>query len=413
MSPDVDSRTDGNPQIKGALAASLLRRILNCLECGRIVVRTPEGVTLERQSGRPGPEGVIVLHRWRAIRRMLTQGDVAFAEAYVEGEWSTPDLAALLELAALNIGGIDRTVGGFAPFRLLHRLGHLFRSNSKRGSRRNIAYHYDLGNDFYRLWLDPSMTYSSAIYESPSQSLEDAQDNKLSRIVDLVAPEKGDRVLEIGCGWGALAARLADAGASVRGITLSSEQLAFAKDMVERKGLSESIDFRIEDYRDSKGSFDRIVSIEMLEAVGEQFWPAYFDTVRRLLKKDGHAVLQVITIHESRFESYRRGADFIQRYIFPGGMLPTDAIIRQQAKASGLSLAHSEQFGQSYALTLAEWRRRFLRNWPSIQRLGFDERFRQLWEYYLAYCEAGFRTGMIDVGLYVLKPQDSAVQGGQ
>ena len=405
MSSEIESRTDGCRPLRGILAASLLRRLLNCVEHGRLVVRTPEGDTLERQSGRPGPEGMLVLHRWRAIRRMLAGGDVAFAEAYVEGEWSTPDLVALLELAAVNIDGIDRAAAGSTPVRFLHRLRHMLRANSRRGSRRNIAFHYDLGNDFYRLWLDPGMLYSSALYEKPTDTLEEAQENKLRRIGELLDLSPGQSVLEIGCGWGALAARMASAGALVKGITLSAEQLAHARTLGEKNGLSESMRFELEDYRDTDGSFDRVVSIEMFEAVGEQYWPTYFDTLRRLLKGDGHAVLQIISIHESRFDGYRRGADFIQRHIFPGDMLPTGTIIQRLAQEHGFSLVSAENFGGSYALTLAEWRRRFQRNWPAIQRLGFDQRFRRLWEYYLAYCEAGFRAGTIDVGLYVLKPE--------
>lgn len=405
MSSEIESRTGGCRPLRGILAASLLRRLLNCVEHGRLVVRTPEGVTLERQSGRPGPEGVLVLHRWRAIRRMLAGGDVAFAEAYVEGEWSTPDLVALLELAAVNIDGIDRAAAGSTPVRFLHRLRHMLRANSRRGSRRNIAFHYDLGNDFYRLWLDPGMLYSSALYEKPTDTLEEAQENKLRRIGELLDLSPGQSVLEIGCGWGALAARMASAGALVKGITLSAEQLAHARTLGEKNGLSESMRFELEDYRDTGGSFDRVVSIEMFEAVGEQYWPTYFDTLRRLLKGDGHAVLQIISIDESRFDGYRRGADFIQRHIFPGGMLPTGTIIRRLAQEHGFSLVSAENFGGSYALTLAEWHKRFQRNWPAIQRLGFDQRFRRLWEYYLAYCEAGFRAGTIDVGLYVLKPE--------
>jgi cyclopropane-fatty-acyl-phospholipid synthase len=401
MSWDTESGVQPRP---GLLLAPFLRKLLSCLESGRLTLHTPDGLTLDHQSGRPGPEAVLVLHRWRALRRLLVGGDVAFAEAYMDGEWSSPDLPALLELAAANIAAIENRIAGFLPVRLFNRLTHMLRANSRRGSRRNIAYHYDLGNDFYRLWLDPSMTYSSALYTGGSQTLEEAQDNKLDRIVDLLSATPGADVLEIGCGWGTLAARIAKAGATVRGITLSREQLAYAKELAASEGVGDRVRLELEDYRDCTGSFDRIVSIEMLEAVGERYWPVYFDRIRKLLKPGGRAVLQVITIDDSRFESYRRGADFIQRYIFPGGMLPTKALLAEQAQLAGLDIVSSEFFGRSYARTLREWRQRFRRNWNAINSLGFDERFRRLWDYYLCYCEAGFSAGSIDVGLFVLEP---------
>lgn len=384
--------------------ATFLKKLLSCLESGRITVCTPDGLVLDHQSGRPGPEAVLVLHRWRALRRLLAGGDVAFAEAYMDGEWSSPDLPALLELAAANIAAIDTRIAGFLPVRMFNRLTHALRANSRRGSRRNISFHYDLGNDFYRFWLDPGMTYSSAFYTGVNQTLEEAQDNKIDRIVDLLSARPGHDILEIGCGWGTLAARLAKAGANVKGITLSSEQLVHARQVSVQEQLSDRVRIELEDYRDCSGSFDRIVSIEMLEAVGEAYWPAYFGKLRQLLKDDGKAVLQVITIDDNRFEGYRKGADFIQRYIFPGGMLPTKALVADHARAAGLSLVSSEFFGLSYARTLAEWRQRFRRNWSAICALGFDERFLRLWIYYLCYCEAGFRAGTIDVGLFVLEP---------
>jgi cyclopropane-fatty-acyl-phospholipid synthase len=402
MSSDTESRTvAGFPPSR--LAATVLRKLLSCLKCGRITVQMPNGMALEHQTGKPGPEAVLVLYRWRALRRLLTGGDVAFAEAYIDGDWTSPNLPALLELAAVNIVSIQDTISGFMPVRLFNRLRHLFRANTRRGSRRNIAFHYDLGNDFYSQWLDPSMTYSSALYLSDGDTLEQAQEKKLRRIAELLAPANGD-VLEIGCGWGTFATRLAKAGANVKGITLSAEQLAYARELARKDGVDGRVALDLEDYRDCEGSFDRIVSVEMLEAVGERYWPVYFGKLRQLLKADGRAVLQVITIDESRFESYRKGADFIQRYIFPGGMLPTKALITEHARNAGLEIVSSEFFGRSYALTLAEWRRRFRRNWVAIQTLGFDQRFLRLWEYYLSYCEAGFNAGSIDVGIFALEP---------
>jgi len=403
MSSDTEGGTAAG-FLPSRIAASVLRKLLSCLEYGRITVRMPSGLRLEHQTGKPGPEAVLVLHRWRALRRLLTGGDIAFAEAYMDGDWTSPDLPALLELAAVNISQIQDTIAGFLPVRLFNRLQHLVSANTRKGSRRNIAFHYDLGNDFYRQWLDPSMTYSSALYLSAGDTRDQAQENKLRRIAELVRLSGGN-ILDIGCGWGTLAARLAREASNVKGITLSTEQLAYGRDLVRREDADNRVELELQDYRDCQGSFDRIVSIEMLEAVGERYWPAYFDKLRQLLKADGRAVLQVITIDESRFESYRRGADFIQRYIFPGGMLPTKALIAEHARKAGMELVSSEFFGRSYALTLAEWRRRFRCNWAAIHELGFDQRFLRLWEYYLSYCEAGFNAGSLDVGIFVLEPR--------
>lgn len=401
----LDTETQAKADLwSGIFVGPVIKRLLGCLRVGKITVRTPNGATLDHQTGRPGPEATVVLYRWRGLRRLLAGGDIAFAEAYMDGDWSSPDLPALLELAAVNMAEIEHAIAGLLPVRLFNRARHLLRANSRRGSRRNIAFHYDLGNDFYRLWLDPGMTYSSALYRVDSETLEQAQENKLDRIAELLASPTGVDILEIGCGWGALAARLAKAGASVKGITLSAEQLAHARDIARESGAGDHITLELQDYRDCQGAFDRIVSIEMLEAVGEQYWPIYFNKLRQLLKADGRAVLQVITIADSRFETYRKGADFIQRYIFPGGMLPTKALIAAHAEKAGLKLVASECFGESYARTLADWRARFRQSSAALQTLGFDQRFRRLWDYYLAYCEAGFRAATIDVGLFVIEP---------
>lgn len=382
----------------------VLKRLLSCLDAGALTVVMPSGTRFEHRAAKPGPEATLVLRDWRAFRRFAARGEVGFAEAYMAGEWTTPDLTALIELAATNVAKLEDALGGVLPVRIFRRLKHLLRSNTKVGSRRNIAFHYDLGNDFYRLWLDPSLTYSSALYHSPDATLEAAQEAKLHRIVDLLdLGSGGKRVLEIGCGWGALAARIAHTGAHVTGLTLSAEQLGRATALMVEQGISDKVDLRLQDYRDVAGQFDRIVSIEMLEAVGEQYWPVYFQTLKDRLVRGGSAVLQVITIDADRFEGYRRSPDFIQHYVFPGGMLPTKEILAEQASRVGLELVSSQTFGASYALTLAEWRHRFQAAWPQVEQLGFNITFRRLWDYYLSYCEAGFRTGVIDVGLYVLK----------
>lgn len=399
--PSIDQQA--RPRTGGNLQAWLLRRLLTGLAYGQITIVAPAGNTVVLRGREAGYHATIVLHRWRAIRRLLTGGDLGFAEAYIDGDWSSPDLIGLLELAMRNAEAIDGKLRGVAPIRLAHRLRHLLNANTPRGSRRNISFHYDLGNAFYERWLDPQMIYSSGLYRHGGQTLEEAQEAKLGRIVELLAPAEGDAVLEIGSGWGALALRLARLRTRVTGLTLSAEQLTWARDRAAEAGAAAHCTFELEDYRKITGRFDRVVSIEMLEAVGERYWPTYFAKLRDLLAAHGTAVLQVITIDEKRFEHYRRTTDFIQRHVFPGGMLPTKSAIVREADAAGLEVVGSETFGESYDWTLGEWRRRFLRAWPAIEQLGADLPFRRLWDYYLCYCAAGFRTGAIDVGLYTLR----------
>lgn len=383
----------------------LIRRVLAQIVCGRLTVVLPSGRTITHVGTQPGPHGVMELRSGRAFRRLLSRGDVGFAEGYIAGDWTSPDLTSLIAMAALNVARLDRILEGFAPIRLWRRLSHALKRNSATGSRRNIMFHYDLGNAFYRLWLDDSMTYSSACSIAPGQSLEASQTEKLARITDLLALDAGMEVLEIGCGWGALATRIGNLGARVKGLTLSTEQLAWARRTVDETGLTDAVDLNLQDYRDETASYDRIVSIEMLEAVGEAYWPVYFRKLSECIRPQGRIVLQAITIREDRFASYKRNPDFIQRYIFPGGMLPTVAMLRQQAETAGLAVVGEERFAQGYADTLAAWRDRFEAAWPQIASLGFGAEFRRLWTYYLSYCEAGFRSGTIDVGLYVLEPQ--------
>ena len=364
---------------------------------GRATVTTPDGrrFAFRGTDGESGHEADITLTDPAAARRLFLGGPVAFGEAYVDGHWTSGDLPALLEFAARNVALVGTRAGGMAPLRWLRRLYHRAHANTRAGSRRNIAFHYDLGNDFYSLWLDPGMAYSSALYTREGMTLEEAQDAKLARVAELMDVAPGHRVLEIGCGWGGLAEHLATCGARVTGITLSREQLEWA-----RERLGGRAELRLQDYRDVDGRYDRVVSIEMIEAVGREHWPRYFATLRDRLRPGGVAVVQAITIADRLFDRYCRNPDFIQRHVFPGGMLPSPAILREQATAAGLLLEREETFGASYARTCAEWRRRFHAAWPEIARLGFDERFRRLWDYYLAYCEGGFRAGTIDVGLY-------------
>jgi len=379
---------------------AVVRQLLRRLHSGSLHVELPNGEVLQARGLQPGPDATLRLHRWRPLWRLLSQGDIGLAASYRDGDWSTPDLTALLLLGAANDEAWQGTLQGAAPWRAIARLLHRARANTRRGSKQNISFHYDLGNAFYAQWLDKGMQYSSALYQTGGESLEEAQSTKLRTILDLLDTRPGQQVLEIGCGWGGLATLLAHCRARVTGLTLSKEQLAHAQAQAEAHQVAERVDLRLQDYRDVEGQYDRIVSIEMLEAVGEGYWPDYFRVLRDRLAPGGHAVLQVITIGEHWFEDYRHAADFIQRFIFPGGMLPTRTALRGHAEAAGLVLEENCHFGASYAATLAAWRERFLANWPAIEALGFDARFRRLWEYFLCYCEAGFRSGRIDVGIY-------------
>jgi cyclopropane-fatty-acyl-phospholipid synthase len=372
------------------------------LRAGRLHIVLPTGETVARHGAIAGPEASIVLRHWRGAWRLLTDGEDGIARGYIDGDWSTPDLAQLLELGMRNEAAVTPQTKWRLPGFVGNRIRHAFRANTRRGSRRNIAAHYDLGNDFFQPWLDSGMNYSSALFAG-GETLEQAQNRKLDRIAELLALDGGERVLEIGCGWGALAERLIRAhGATVCGITLSTEQLAHARARLAGAIANGRADLRLVDYRDVAGRFDRIASIEMIEAVGESYWPAYFAKLRACLAAGGAALIQAITIDEGRFAGYRAHPDFIQRYIFPGGMLPTRSIIEREAERAGLKLIHHESFGDSYVRTLREWRSRFLHAWPKLEALGFDQRFRRMWEYYLVYCETGFRCRAIDVGFFKL-----------
>jgi len=394
-----------NPELSlssRSLTEALLRRVVGDLECGELVIETPAGDPLVLGGRRPGPQAKVTIHSWRCLWRLVSGWDIGFAEAYCAGELSSPDLGALLRLACDNSAVMSPLKFLRAP-RLWLKLRHAMNRNTRRGSRRNIAAHYDLGNKFYQQWLDAGMSYSAGLFSSGGETLEQAQDAKLDRVLSLLELAGGERVLEIGCGWGALAERLMEKRCNLTGITLSTEQLAYAQQRLRGQALAEHCDLRLQDYRDVGGNFDRIVSIEMLEAVGEAYWPTYFEKLNDGLRPGGIAVLQVITIDEARFENYRRRPDFIQKYIFPGGMLPTPEIIGREASKAGLHLVGDGFFGDSYARTLEEWRTRFQNAWPQIKALGFDQRFKKMWEYYLAYCQVGFETGVITVGLYKSK----------
>jgi cyclopropane-fatty-acyl-phospholipid synthase len=352
--------------------------------------------------GWSGPEAAIVLGSFEPLWRGLTRGALGVTECYLDGTIDTPDLGAALRFCLSNSQALSAVGNGVLRPGLMDKVWHRRRANTRAGSRRNIAAHYDLGNDFYRLWLDPGMTYSSALFEA-GDTLEAAQNRKNQIILDALDVAEGERVLEIGCGWGGFAQAAAGRGAHVTGLTLSRQQLAYATERLASAGFAAHSDIRFQDYRDVGGTFDKIASIEMIEAVGEENWPAYFQVLHDRLRPGGSAVLQAITIDEPHFAAYRREPDFIQRYIFPGGMLPTVRAMEAEAERAGLTFETVQRFGGSYAKTLAIWRGAFDAAWPRIAGLGFDDRFRRMWGYYLTYCEAGFENGDVDVGLYRLR----------
>jgi cyclopropane-fatty-acyl-phospholipid synthase len=396
----------------------VLDRIDAGLEKGAIDVTLPDG-SMRRLGGRaPGPEPIVRLHSWNALVRLAASGSVGWYKAWERGEWSSPDPVPLFETFMLNGESLGNTARAKGLFRRVNRLAHRFRDNDKKGARDNIAHHYDLGNDFYRPWLDPSMTYSSAIFAEPvsaGERLESAQERKLRLLLDRLTLKPGDRLLDIGCGWGSLAEIAArDYGATVIGLTLSEEQKAFADRRVAKAGLSDWVEIRLQDYRDVEGAFDAVASVEMVEAVGQDYWPAYLRAIAKALKPGGRAALQLISIREPLFEAYAANADFIQTYIFPGGMLVSEARFAALAGAAGLEWRDRRGYGLDYAETLKRWRARYdeaVRD--GRLPAGFDEPFHRLWRYYLMYCEGGFRGGGIDVAqLTLIKTSASAPAPG-
>jgi cyclopropane-fatty-acyl-phospholipid synthase len=390
-------------QAKRPAAMKILSLLLRNVKFGQIQLALPDREILT--FGRKSPDGPAVLkvHNMAFFNRTLRHGAMGFAESYMDGEWSSPDLAKLLILLNSNMTMLQQSIGKNRITQWINRIIHILRPNTREGSKRNIHAHYDLGNEFYALWLDATMTYSSALFRDSQQTLRDAQNEKYRALAASTDIRPDDHVLEIGCGWGGFAEFAAsEIGCKVTGITISNEQLAFAKNRIAMAGLQDKVDFIFCDYRDLTEKYDRIVSIEMFEAVGESYWPTYFEQVHECLKPGGKAGLQIITIAKERFGSYRKKTDFIQRYIFPGGMLPSPERLDVEFESADLKLVARQDFATDYARTLAEWRHRFLEVWPEVKALGFDERFRNMWEYYLAYCEAGFTSGSIDVSHFTL-----------
>jgi cyclopropane-fatty-acyl-phospholipid synthase len=365
---------------------------------GSLTFVLPSRRELRIEGSAPGPDGVLIVRDFRFVSRVLASADIGLGEGFMAGEWETPDLRALLEALTANFDHLERLVRGNLFMRTLDAVAHALNRNSRRGARRNIHAHYDLGNAFYARWLDPGMTYSAARFEAPDQPLEKAQRHKYASLAHQIGLARGRHVLEIGCGWGGFAEFAAgEIGAKVTGITISRAQHEFARRRMFEKGLAELADIRLMDYREVEGQFDHVASIEMFEAVGEAYWPAYFAKVRDVLSPGGRAGLQIITIRDELFRAYRARSDFLRKYIFPGGMLPSEGRLREEIERAGLEWKAIARFGQNYAETLAQWAASFESAWEDIRGLGFDERFRRLWRFYLGYCEAGFRTARTDV----------------
>jgi cyclopropane-fatty-acyl-phospholipid synthase len=394
LTPDtVEARLPDVPRL-----ARFAFRFAAELRRGTLDITLPDGRVLRCGGLEPGPAAEMTVHDYGFAWRLARGGDIGIAEAYLRREWDTPDLTKFLYIFCLNHDLIQTMLGDKPLARLAQLVRHWFNRNTRRQARRNIFAHYDIGNSFYSAWLDPSMTYSSALFEDNTEDLTAAQRNKYRRLAEAINLQPGQTVLEIGCGWGGFAEYAARTyGARVVGLTISTEQRDFAQKRMQAAGLADKVEIRFQDYRDERGRYDRIASIEMIEAVGEQFWPQYFSQLRDRLKPGGLAGIQAITIQDRFFNAYRREVDFIQRYVFPGGMLPSPQVLKSLGEKFGVPVIRERIFGEDYARTLATWRDNFRAAWPSLTPLGFDERFRRLWEYYLAYCEAGFLSGNIDV----------------
>ena len=398
------SSTIINRKNRSRLIKYIFKKWMKNIQSGELEILWPDGTNWLSKGEASGVNATIVVNNARFVRRCIFGGAIGFADSYIDGDWETPDLTQVISLGIANEEALSLSWTKYQTSLLLNKLKHSLNANTYAGSKRNIASHYDLGNQFYQSWLDSSMTYSSGIFNNANVSLNEAQNEKYKQIAKITGLNPGDNILEIGCGWGGFAIYAAkNFGCRVTALTLSKRQAEWARSCVSREKLSEYIEIRVQDYRDTEETFDRIVSIEMFEAVGEAYWEKYFTNIRKNLVPGGTAGLQVITIDNSRLDKYRSNPDFIQLRVFPGGMLPSDEAIKQATVNSGLNITIKNSFASSYALTLREWQERFLAAWPYIEQEGFDEKFRRLWTYYLSYCEAGFLSGTISVGQYRLE----------
>jgi cyclopropane-fatty-acyl-phospholipid synthase len=378
---------------------SAVFEVIKTMKRGWVDIFLPDGRQFRAEGAESGQVGEIHIHNPDVFARTIRDGDMGFCEAYLDGWWTTPDLMVFMDLIHDDDAeGIYDGFPGQMFVRAYERMRFWMQSNSKKQARKNISYHYDLGNDFYGLWLDDTMTYSSAKFVTGQESLEAAQTEKYKSMVDEMGVQSGDHVLEIGCGWGGFAEYAAkERGLRVTCLTISEEQFKYAVDRIEKAGLSEKVTFKLQDYRDEKGTYDGIASIEMFEAVGEQYWPIYFETVRERLKPGKNATLQIITVADRRWDVYKRGPDFIQKYIFPGGMLPSPTVLREVAQDANLKVKKSIEFGESYSQTLRRWHETFNEKWDQVAEMGFDDRFRRMWNFYLTSCAATFHSGNCDV----------------
>ena len=377
------------------------------LNSGRVDFILPDGRRFRAEGSKPGPVAEVTINNPDVFARLVREGDLGFCDAYLDGWWTTPDLQAFMDFIHADNDDMYDGFPGMALVRAWEKARFWFQSNTKRQALKNISYHYDLGNDFYSLWLDDTMTYSSALFNTSQESLEKAQIAKYASMVDQMGVKPGDHVLEIGCGWGGFAEYAAkERGLKVTGLTISKEQFDYANKRIKSKGLSDKVNLKLQDYRDETGVYDGVASIEMFEAVGEKYWPVYFDKIKQCLKPGKQATLQIITIQDARWDVYRKSVDFIQKYIFPGGMLPSPSVLRKEVHKAGLSVQHSIEFGKSYSQTLRRWFEVFNNKWDNISAMGFDDRFRRMWNFYLTSCAATFESGNCDVTQITLQKPD-------
>ena len=375
------------------------------LKGGQLTVVLPDGDVFKfGEENIEGPQAYIKLKSYKPLSVLFAKGDLAFAESYIQGEWESPDLTSLFDFGLVIESKFKINSSSSIMLKIVNRIRHVLNQNSRNGSRRNIAYHYDLGNNFYKLWLDETMTYSSALFKAPTDSLKKAQLNKYQAVGELLSVTKSDRILEIGCGWGGFSEYIVKStGAQIDGLTLSKEQLEFANARYQNAGISKQATASYTDYRDSTGQYDKIVSIEMFEAVGKKYWETFLNTVKNSLSPDGLASLQIITINDDKVKEYQNNPDFIQQYIFPGGVLPSKMQLKKITNQIGLTLTELQNFKNSYAKTLQIWNNKFQIAWPNIAEQGFSLRFKKMWEYYFSYCEAGFISGATDVSQFIIK----------
>ena len=378
------------------------------LNSGRVDFVLPDGRRFRAEGKCPGPVAEITINNPEVFARLIREGDLGFSDAYLDEWWTTPDLQTFMDFIHADNDDMYDGFSGIAIVRAWEKVRFWFQSNSKRQALKNISHHYDLGNDFYSLWLDDTMTYSSALFNTGQESLENAQIAKYASMIDQMGVQPGDHVLEIGCGWGGFAEYAAkERGLKVTGLTISKEQLLYAQKRIKNKGLEDKVDLKLQDYRDEKGVYDGVASIEMFEAVGEKYWPIYFETIKHCLKPGRQATLQIITVHDARWDVYRKSVDFIQKYIFPGGMLPSPTVLKQEVTKAGLRVQHSIEFGKSYSQTLRRWFDVFNDQWDTINDMGFDDRFRRMWNFYLTSCAATFESGNCDVTQITLQKPES------